>query len=333
MNAQVADRLDRLRRDYSGVVGHPFQHFFCPILFVDEETELCRAHVVNKAFTDSSRRWTVQRKDVDNFFGSVFEGGFVDLKFNKAGVAVKALVEPDLYRRLQPKILLDGVEVEHFIATRQIPEGSAELHLEHDLGRVRLGLKMAPDRLATVNQSSDWQFEVRRDLRVPAVVSILKAAHLTMFELLGYAYALRPDGAWLGNVLGSFFLANVGGARQDVLDRAVTHFAPLAAMVRPVVAAPPAFKGTIDDGWVNFCWCDSTDPIPWGIVTYVRAGDTLHAVILPALEHQAGAERFARFLAAQGDEFEVSVARFEGTSWTVENTRRTVEWPVANLAN
>lgn len=331
MNAKVAERLDALRLDFADVVGQPFRHFFCPILFVDEETELCKAHVVNEAFTASSRRWTLQRKDVDNFFGSVFEGAFVDLERNEPGIAIKALLHPDLYRRLLPKVLLDGVEVEHFIAKGPLPKGFAELHLEHDDGSVRLGLKMPPERLAAVNPSSDWQFEVCRDLRVPAVVSILKAAHLTMFELLGYAYALRPDGVWLGHVLGSFYLENVGCARQGVLNRAATHFAPLAPMVRPVTAAPPAFTGTIDDGWVNFCWCDATDRIPWGIVVYVRTGDTLHAVLLPALEHQAGADRFTRFLEGQGDVFEVSVARFDGTSWTVENTRRTVEWPAASM--
>ena len=102
-------------------------------------------------------------------------------------------------------------------------------------------------------------------------------------------------------------------------------------MVRPVTAAPTALTGTIDDGWVHFCWSDATDRIPWGIVTYVRTGDTLHAVLLPALEHQAGADRFAQFLGGQGDAFEVSIARFEGTLWTVENTRRSVEWPAASM--
>jgi hypothetical protein len=116
------------------------------------------------------------------------------------------------------------------------------------------------------------------------------------------------------------------------MEKAVGHFGPLTAMVRPVGAAPPAFTGTVDDRWVHFCWCeDATDCTPWGILTYVRTGEKLHAVLLPAFEHQPGADRFGRFLAAQGDAFEVSVARFEGTLWTVEKTRRSVVWPAASL--
>jgi hypothetical protein len=332
MKRQIAERLDALRQDFAQIAGRPFNHFFCPFLFVDEEAELCKAHVVNAAFTGSSRRWTLQRKDVDNFFGSMIESAFVDLRLDGGSIAVRALTEPGLHHRLGPKVLLNGVEVEHFVAKGSVPSQFAELQIEHALGTARLGLKMPKEQLASVNQDSDWQFEVSRDLRVPALVSVLKAAHLTMFELLRYRYALGWGGAWLGQALGSFYLENAGKAKNGVLEKAAVHFGPLTAMVRPVEVAPRAFTGSVDDKWVQFCWCDdATDRTPWGILTYVRTGDKLHAVLLPAFGHQPGADRFARFLAAQGDSFEVSVARFEGTLWTVEKTRRSVVWPAASL--
>ena len=53
-------------------MGEPFHHFYCPVLFLDDEAELCKAHIVNAVFAGSTR-WTVQRKDVDNFYGHVFE--------------------------------------------------------------------------------------------------------------------------------------------------------------------------------------------------------------------------------------------------------------------
>jgi hypothetical protein len=331
MKPKIIKRLDALQRDFTSVVGQRFSHFFCPILFVDEETELCEAHIVNKAFAATSRRWTLQRKDVDNFFGTMFEGAFVDLQFNKPGLAYKALMQPDLYRRFRPKVLLNSIGVEHFVATGPVPTEFAELQLELDQDSIRLGMKMPKERLA-VNTDLDLQFEVSRDLRVPAVVSILKAAHLTMFELLGYTYALGPGGAWLGRVLGAFYLQNIGRAKTDVLRNAVGHFGPLAAMVRPVKAAPTAITGTVDDRWVHLCWSvDATDRTAWGIVVYARTGDTRHAVLLPALEHQAGADRFTQFLGATGDVFEVSIARFVDTHWTVQKERRSVQWPAARF--
>ena len=72
--------LAKLKEDYNAVAGGPWNHFVCPILHVDEDVPLIRAHVINKAFSNSDRSWTVQRKDVDNFFGSCFEADFLAIE-------------------------------------------------------------------------------------------------------------------------------------------------------------------------------------------------------------------------------------------------------------
>jgi len=331
MKPQVAEQLETLRRDFANVAGSPFRHFFCPVLFVDEETELCQAHVVNSAFPETSPNWTIQRKDVDNFYGSVFESDFVNLKFNEPGIAVKALVDPDLYRRLRPKIFLDGTEIEHFAPKGPMPKKFPEFCLAHEKGTLRLGLKMTANP-STFNEHSDWQFRVFQDVRVPAIVSVLKAAHLTMFALMGYTYALGQGGLWLGQLLGTFYLRNAGAPKADILKNAEHHFGPVTAMVRPVVSAPINFTGTTDDKRFHFCWSDDTeDHVPWGLMVYVRTGKLLHTALLPAFEHEAGVNRFLRFLRSQGDSFEVSMARYHETHWTIARERRQVKWPVANL--
>jgi len=106
MQPDVAEKLEALRQDFAAVTGRRFRHFFCPILLVDEQVELCRAHVVNQAFAASSRRWTLQRKDVDNFFGSAFESAFVGLQSNQPGVAIKAFFDRQLYRSFRPQVVL-----------------------------------------------------------------------------------------------------------------------------------------------------------------------------------------------------------------------------------
>ena len=75
-------RLDSLRADYEASTGLPFQYFFCPITWKDEDVPLCRAHVINKAFRGADRSWTVQRADVDNWFGSLFENDFLATDYN-----------------------------------------------------------------------------------------------------------------------------------------------------------------------------------------------------------------------------------------------------------
>lgn len=55
MDKALAHRLRYLREDFSEVVGKPFEHFYCPVLFRDEEVELCKAHIVSAAFPGSTR--------------------------------------------------------------------------------------------------------------------------------------------------------------------------------------------------------------------------------------------------------------------------------------
>src|SRR6266496_2313343 len=81
MNHAVQQKLERLRSDYREVAGKPFSHFFCPMLFRDEDVGICRAHIVNATFPGSCRNWTVQRADVDSFYGYAFESDFVDIQY------------------------------------------------------------------------------------------------------------------------------------------------------------------------------------------------------------------------------------------------------------
>jgi len=70
MNANHRPKLKRLNADYAQLTGQPFSYFLCPILFKDEDVPLSQAHVVNKAFPDSSLTQTIQRQDVDSFYGA-----------------------------------------------------------------------------------------------------------------------------------------------------------------------------------------------------------------------------------------------------------------------
>ena len=80
VNTELRERVETLRADYESCTDQPWNYFLCPILFRDEEAQLCRAHVINKAFQDSDRSWTVQRADVDSRFGTLFEKDFLAIE-------------------------------------------------------------------------------------------------------------------------------------------------------------------------------------------------------------------------------------------------------------
>jgi hypothetical protein len=112
MEKPLARRLRDLRADFKDVMGEPFHHFYCPVLFLDDEAELCKAHIVNAVFPGSTR-WTVQRKDVDNFYGHVFESDFVDIR-HRGHRPDAVLADLELSKRLRPQVVVDGRRIEHY---------------------------------------------------------------------------------------------------------------------------------------------------------------------------------------------------------------------------
>ena len=234
----MEQKLNMLRSDYQSVVGTPFSHFYCPILFRDEDVDLCRAHIINRAFPDSNRNWTVQRTDVDNFYGRIFEGDFVDIQYRGKQLAERIIGDPGLSKRLQPRIRMGGEVVEHFVAHGPVPRCFTEAVAASPSGPIRLGLKIRPDEAAAA-MNKGCEIVIEKDVRLPALVSLLKAAHLTLFEMLGYRYALSAGGVFLGrDVLGEFFLQNCDLSKAEVLKDAASYFREFANMMRPVLNAP-----------------------------------------------------------------------------------------------
>ena len=71
MRRPLGTDIEALRADFESVRGKPFEHYWCPILHVDEPAPLCKGHVVPKSMGGTSK--VLQRQDVDNGFGEFFE--------------------------------------------------------------------------------------------------------------------------------------------------------------------------------------------------------------------------------------------------------------------
>lgn len=326
MDPATQQKLNELCTDYQAVVGHPFLHFYCPLLFQDDETVLCRAHIVNKAFADSARAWTVQRADVDNFYGRMFEGEFVNIQYWRKQSPDEAIADPVLSKKLRPAIFLGGRAVQHFVARGPVPEDFTEAVTSD---KIRLGLKIHPIE-AVKAISEGCQVQIAQDVRLPALVSLLKAAHLTLFQLLGYRYALSAGGHFLGKtVLGDFYIQNHVLSKGDVLKNAAAHFGKFANLVRPVLASPVELQGTVTDHFLFVCSCDAQTP--WALIVFVRTSDRLHAVLVPVLESESAAVRFAEFLQSDGGRIRANRCHFEEDTWKQSRQSEMLVWPKAEL--
>jgi hypothetical protein len=190
---------------------------------------------------------------------------------------------------------------------------------------VSLGLKIHPDETLAA-ADGDWQIRTDKDVRIGAFVSLLKAAHLALFDMLGYQYALSAGGHFLGfTVLGSFFLKNQGLPKSEILENAVGHFSEFSNMVRPVVSGGTEAKGTADDGFLYIC-TRGTD-IRWAFLVLVRTGESLHGVLVPTFDDPHGVARFLTFLQDNDESIDAVPTKFEGDKWLAAKEPKRLTWP------
>jgi hypothetical protein len=323
-------KLERLRTDYQTLTGRPFENFFCPVLFRDEVTPLCRAHVINTAFRDSDLTWTIQRADLDGFYGAFLESEFLAIQERGQHDALVVLTDRELRRRLKPRLFVSGREIAHYVADGPIPPHFSQLRVDRPDGKtVDLALKLQPTETLAALQKN-WQVTIEKDVRVAALASLFKAAHLTWFELMGYRYALSAGGHLLGyDVLGRFYLANAGKSKSEIVQSADPHFREFVNLVRPVASLPGELTGTISD---RLCYLCTGHSGPWAILTFIRTGTLSHAVLVPMLECPESAARFVAFLKDPPPRIEVKLTRFTGEQWEVAPDSGTFIWPEANFA-
>ena len=312
-------------------MGVPFLHFFCPILFNDQDAPLCKAHIVNRFFPSSARAWTVQRKDVDNFYGSIFEADFGAIQYSGEEPNLgKTVIDRKLSQKFAPKIFVDDVPVEFFVAKEKIPKHFTPVVFDSDGQEIQLGLKISPEAMHAAT-GKKWKIEIEKDVRLAALVSLIKAAHLTLFEILGYRYALSAGGHFVGRqILGEFFLRNHDKRKTDVLKNARPFFREFAHMVRPVESSGIDFRGTINDKQLLVCKRNSTHP--WAFIVFLKMSRSLHAVMIPILDQSFTAAKFIRFLQDEDDSIEVALSRFEQDHWTIDKESAEIRWPKSGVS-
>jgi hypothetical protein len=288
----LQSELARLREDYAEQNGGvPFNHFYCPVLFRDEPTELCAGHVVNQSLPNSCRKWVVQRKDVDGFYGSFAESGFTTALEAK-GKSVEELLENKKLRGKVPwKVSVDDRAVEFYEVHGHASPTHPQVHFQGQDGQfLTIALKATADSLPS---SATLNVTFGRSFAAEAVASLLKAAHLTMFSFFGYQYVFSAAGQDLARILRDFYLQNLNASRAGQLAAARTYFKRYAGMVIPLGGFDPDHvNGSIEDS--RFMICQGSSGRPFTLGVFVRA-DQHMGIVLLAPDHAEAMDTYMAF--------------------------------------
>jgi hypothetical protein len=326
MSDSLQTCLTRLQDDYTRRQGTPFKHFFCPILWADEKAELCMGHVVNRAFGDMQ---IVQRKDVDGFYGSIAESEFQAFLECRDRPVEEVISNPKLSKEIYPTV--DGEKVDYYPYVGQKSPDHTRVRIEGRKGAsTEWVLKMPPSEAAAAQSAS---LGVNWDCTAPGLASLIKAAHLTMFHLMGYSYALSAAGEYVGHqILGRFYLENRGKPGKEVKRAAEAYFSEFVNMVRPIYGLIDPIKGTVSDNRLHF-WRGSSGK-PFGMGILVRLNKRLFEVLVPAVPGDS--DTLATYLDFLRNDYEsvvIEVWYFNRNAGRCEFSGQRVQrtWPKRNV--
>ena len=140
-----------------------------------------------------------------------------------------------------------------------------------------------------------FEIEISKDARIAAMVTAIKAAHLSMFSLFGYRYATSHSRRFVGlEILGKFFReTRAPEAKASAGENGLKFFHEFRHMVR-IVYTQAEIKGTLTDGSVWLCANSSEQP--WGMIVFVKIGPVRNAVLLPIPDNMQTLVTFFEFL-------------------------------------
>lgn len=281
------DKLDRsgrmqaLRANYQKHNGAPFEHFFCPILKVDQKVDMSDGHIV-PANQGVSNLWVPQRTDVDNFYGSVFEADFkVASDIINGQLSFGELLTQRPNRGPKVAISVDGKPVEFYYPRKQSEPVSG-----HTRGKLVIGeeerdiaFKIPSGELFSADEKV-FQVHIDHNALPELTATVLKSAFLTMFRAEGYNLIYTSSGVLLSDILRKPFLDFYGRRPNEFRDAVREHFSKWIHLIRRMPRCSESmFSGSLLDGrYLGVC--GASDKI-FAIGVVVPMSCDLFCVFLP----------------------------------------------------
>ena len=328
--------IERLRANYSSVRGEPFEHFYCPILHVDEDVPLSDGHIVPKSLGGTAK--VLQRRDVDNGFGSFFEAEVKDAIDHGFG-------ERDLLQKILSGYPKDAKELRRFKLHVKLHSNAepVDVQARNVDGETQFFVKR--DDLGGAEGHLKAEFGIELDARSSMLATALRTSHLCWFRRCGYGYVFSNEGIFVAWALERFYRNFVeprygssktesGSLMSDRVKREVDEYCfQFANIIRSWLhesddaSHEELQRGTLDSGW--FIALRDGDDV-YGRISIVKLGSHYIAVMTPIITDSRG---WALFDLAVNLKLEYSLARHNAEQGVLEfgrlAARQPLIWPSA----
>ena len=318
MDAREIRRHDARLRELTGALrrsrgSEKPRDFLCPILQLEERVPLCKGHIVPKAVR--GRTWVVQRKDVDNFYGSFAEADFIH------GVRLRAMLT---FEDAMQYVLKHGLARR---ADLSIHDGEGAKATVHPARKGDGGQEVVVRSLdGSIDLDGDLSLSINFDAAQETLLTCLHTAHLGNFEGSGYRYATSRSGRFVANLLRDVYLrfSRRGHSidREELAAMCRVH----VNMARPVSSVDGLDRELLKDPFRSFviCWCGDA---VFATVHFLQADSEWNAVMLYA---DVDSRAIAMMASQTPVSFKVTLGRIENgviQARPVGENSSTFVWP------
>lgn len=199
-------------KDYAEVFGRNTDRFVCPITLREcEQSELINGHILNGALLNASRRRVIQYGVVDRFYGTRVESELVRY-LNAKDRSFEDLLSANKNLHIE---FHNGTTAKAFVTSGRSAVAAmnkfpiVDVEVNDKTFPIYVTVEFNDPRLCQPLQL------VGRESFLPShwVAGLLKAAHLTLFDLIGYKAIESALGDTLRSTLAKYFRENA--SRDD----------------------------------------------------------------------------------------------------------------------
>ncbi len=145
-----------------------------------------------------------------------------------------------------------------------------------------------------VGMNKELELQVSLDLRLDYLVSVIKAAHLSLFYQFGYRYALHPSGRYMSAILGDFYESHCRKTPAEVREEAKKYFSKYVHMARPLSGMRSDMDGTVING--NVFLVRGSSGKFWARIVLVKTPLTTHGILVPIADNGEDFDTYQGFL-------------------------------------
>jgi hypothetical protein len=203
--AVTESTIAHFAKRFEEATGKAPNRFVCPITLLDDpNAELCDGHILCDKLKSASKLTVVQRKDVDNRFGSYIESDFV--KFAN----FRDAAQEDILRAGHNLTITSstGERMPAFFARDEAKVRFQQLEMYDENGKTVATPYLKSHTLEAGQYKQlqvEWMLYIHKHCFTAAM---LKSAYLNMFRVFGYAWALDASGEKVRRTLATGFIAS-----------------------------------------------------------------------------------------------------------------------------